>query len=370
MRDYNQNPFIVIWEVTRMCPLHCLHCRAEAQLHPYPGELTTEEGKKLIDEIYEMDNPLLVFTGGDPLMRADIYELIGYASQKGMRVSITPSATPRLTRKAMCRTNEAGIARWALSLDGPDAATHDYFRGFRGTFERTMKAIATLNELKMPFQINTTVTRYNVDKLPEIAALMAQIGAVVWTLFFLVPTGRGDRLQPISPEQHDLVMHWAFRLQERVPYMITTTEGQFYRRVVYQENEKRINDGLPPVGRFHDDLARAPRGTNDGNGFIFVSHTGDVEPSGFLPIVCGNVKEKTLAEIYRNSPVLQALRDPDGYKGKCGVCEFRFMCGGSRARAYAVTGDYLASEPYCVYMPQEFCESGTSVTHKSVLENN
>lgn len=352
MRDYNRNPFIVIWEVTRMCPLHCMHCRAAAQLHPYPGELTTDEGKQLIDQIYSMDNPLLVFSGGDPLMRKDIFELIDYAAKKGLRVSITPSATPKLTRKNILRAKEAGIARWALSLDGPDAETHDYFRGFSGTFERTMKTIDLLNELQAPFQINTTVTQYNVDKLPEIADLMAKCGAVVWTLFFLVPTGRGKLLQPISSEQHDQVMHWAFQLQEHAPFHITTTEGQFYRRVMFQENEKRRAQGLAPIGRFQDDLAKAPRGTNDGNGFIFVGHTGEVEPSGFLPLTCGNVKETPLPEIYRKSPILRNLRNPDSYKGKCGVCEFRNLCGGSRARAYALTGDYQASDPYCVYVPQ------------------
>ncbi|TGA98880.1 TIGR04053 family radical SAM/SPASM domain-containing protein [Sporolactobacillus shoreae] len=356
IRDYDQNPFIVIWEATRMCPLHCMHCRAAAQLHPYPGELTTDQGKQLIDQVYSMDNPLFVFSGGDPLMRDDIYELIEYANNKGMRVSITPSATPRLTRKNILRAKEAGIARWALSLDGPDAETHDYFRGFSGTFDRTMKTIDILNEEKIPFQVNTTVTQYNVDKLPEIAELMAQHGAVVWTLFFLVPTGRGELLQPISPERHDEVMHWAFELQEHAPFIITTTEGQFYRRVMYQENEKRRAQGLPVIGHFADDLAKAPRGTNDGNGFIFVGHTGEVEPSGFLPLTCGNVKETPLPEIYRKSPILRTLRDPDSLKGKCGVCEFRYMCSGSRARAYAVTGDYQASDPYCTYIPQRLRE--------------
>ncbi|MBM7659128.1 radical SAM protein [Sporolactobacillus spathodeae] len=352
VRDYKQNPFIVIWEVTRMCPLHCLHCRAAAQLHPYPGELTTAEGKQLIDQIYSMDNPLLVFSGGDPLMRDDLFELTEYAAGKGMRVSITPSATPRLTRKAVIRSKEAGMKRWALSLDGADAETHDAFRGVSGSFERTLKAISYLNEADIRFQINTTVTQYNVDKLPQMAELLTELGAAVWTLFFLVPTGRGKLLQPISPEKHEAVMHWAFNMQEHVPYIISTTEGQFYRRVVYQENAKRREQGLAPIGHHQDDLAKAPRGTNDGNGFVFIGHTGDVQPAGFLPIQCGNVKETPLPEIYRNHPVFQALRDPDSTKGKCGVCEFRFVCGGSRSRAYALTGDYKAAEPYCVYIPK------------------
>ncbi len=337
-----------------MCPLHCLHCRAEAQLHPYPGELTTAEGKQLIDQIYSMDNPLLVFSGGDPLMRSDIFELIAYAAGKGLRVSITPSATPRLTRKAVFRSKAAGIARWALSLDGPDAASHDGFRGMRGIFDRTMQGMSYLREAGISFQINTTVTQQNVDRLPEMAELIKAVGASVWTLFFLVPVGRGKLLQPISPQKHEEVLHWAYHLQRRMPYIVSTTEAQFYRRVVYQENRKRIRAGLKPVGHVHDDLAKAPRGTNDGNGFVFVSHTGDVQPSGFLPIKCGNVKQTPFPDIYRNHPVLQALRDPDSTKGKCGVCEFRYLCGGSRARAYAVTGDYKAAEPYCIYLPKVY----------------
>lgn len=355
-RDYHLNPFIVIWEVTRMCPLHCMHCRAEAQLKPYPGELTTDEGKRLIDQIYEMDNPLLVFSGGDPLMRRDLFDLAAYAVKKGMRVSMTPSATPKITKKAVRRAKEVGMARWAFSIDGPDAETHDTFRGMRGIFDRTMKGISYLNELNMSFQVNTTVTAYNVDRLPEMAELMKTCGAAVWTLFFLVPTGRGKLMEPISPEKHEEVLHWAFHLQERMPYAVSTTEAQFYRRVCIQENRKRRAQGLPMLGRLNDNLVKAPRGTNDGNGFIFVSHTGDVQPSGFLPITCGNVKETPLPEIYRNSPILKSLRDPDSTKGKCGVCEYRFICGGSRSRAYAVTGDYKAAEPYCTYIPEAYRE--------------
>ncbi|MFT8871231.1 MAG: TIGR04053 family radical SAM/SPASM domain-containing protein [Sporolactobacillus sp.] len=353
-RDYDHDPFIVIWEVTRMCAFHCKHCRAAAQLHPYPGELTTEEGKQLIDQIYAMNNPLLVFSGGDPLMRSDIFELIAYAASKGMRVSMTPSATPRLTKEAVRRSKEAGIVRWALSLDGPDAASHDDFRGVPGIFDRTMKAASYLSEYGVSLQMNTTVTPYNVQRLPEMAELMKACGVSVWTLFFLVPTGRGSALRPISPKQHEDVLRWAFDLQEQVPYTVTTTEAQFFRRVVFQENQRRKQLGLKPLGRNHDDLASAPRGTNDGNGFVFISHTGDVQPSGFLPIKCGNVKMTRLEDIYRNHFVFKTLRDPDSTKGKCGVCEYRHICGGSRARAYAVTGDYKAPEPYCVYMPPAF----------------
>ncbi|WP_214779221.1 TIGR04053 family radical SAM/SPASM domain-containing protein [Exiguobacterium sp. s22] len=350
--DYQKNPFIVIWEVTRACALSCVHCRAEAQFHRYENELDTEEGKALIREIQAMDNPILVFTGGDPLMREDLFELTEYAASLGMRVSMTPSATPRVTHDAVKRAKAAGLSRWAFSIDGPDAQTHDYFRGTRGSFDRTVRGISYFREEGMSFQINTTVTEYNVDRLPEMATLVESLGVSVWTLFFLVPTGRGSLLQPISPERHEEVLKWAFALQETVPFIISTTEAQFYRRVARQENQRRNRAGLPPIGHPHDDLAKAPRGTNDGNGFVFISHTGDVQPSGFLPITCGNVRTTPLADIYRHHPTFKALRDPDTHSGKCGYCEYRYLCGGSRARAYAVTGDFKESEPYCIYQPK------------------
>ena len=350
--DYNENPFIVIWEVTRACALSCVHCRAEAQFHRYENELDTEEGKALIREIHAMDNPILVFTGGDPLMREDLFELTAYASSLGMRVSMKPSATPRVTHDAVKRAKSASLSRWAFSIDGPDAVTHDYFRGTRGSFDRTIRGISYFREEGMSFQINTTVTEYNVDRLPEMAKLVESFGGSVWTLFFLVPTGRGSLLQPITPERHEEVLKWAFSLQETAPFIISTTEAQFYRRVARQENQRRRAARLPPIGHPHDDLAKTPRGTNDGNGFVFISHTGDVQPSGFLPITCGNVRTTPLADIYRHHPTFKALRDPDSHHGKCGYCEYRYLCGGSRARAYAVTGDYKEAEPYCIYQPE------------------
>ncbi|WCK52420.1 TIGR04053 family radical SAM/SPASM domain-containing protein [Aneurinibacillus sp. Ricciae_BoGa-3] len=358
--DYNENPFIVIWEVTRACALKCLHCRAEAQYTPDPRELTFDEGKHLIDQIYAMDNPLFVFTGGDPLMRRDLYELADYAVKKGLRVSMTPSATPKVTKEAIRRAKEVGLARWAFSVDGPTAEIHDRFRGAPGSFELTQRALAYLNELEIPIQINTTISRYNVDYLEEMATWMQQWDAVLWSVFFLVPTGRGKETDMISPEQHDRVFAWLYEKSKTASYDIKSTAAQHYRRVVLQHKQKenqvstnRYEDTLHS-GMLHasDGLGRAPRGVNDGNGFLFISHIGDVYPSGLLPIHCGNVRETPLAEIYRNHPVFKQLRNPDLYKGKCGICEYRHVCGGSRARAYAVTGDYMASEPYCAYQPK------------------
>lgn len=361
-RDYNENPFIVIWELTRACELKCLHCRAEAQYHRHPLELTFEEGKKLIDDIYEMNNPMLVFTGGDPLMRPDVFDIAEYAVKKGVRVSMTPSATPNVTKEAMEKAKNVGLSRWAFSIDGHCAEVHDHFRGTSGSFDLTMNAINYLHELEMPLQINTVVSRYNYEYLDEMAEMVEKLGVVLWSVFFLVPTGRGKESDMISPAEHEKVLRWLYKLSKRASFDIKTTAAQHYRRVVIQgkmrdsknpEDIIRYEDALNS-GKIDtiDGLGRAPKGVNDGNGFVFISHTGDVFPSGLLPIKAGNVRETPLPTIYRESEVFQNLRNPDKYKGKCGVCEFRHVCGGSRSRAYNVTGDYMESEPYCVYIPK------------------
>jgi AdoMet-dependent heme synthase len=373
-RDYNENPFIVIWELTRACQLHCLHCRAEAQHHRHPLELTFEEGKKLIDDIYEMDNPMLVFTGGDPLERPDVFDIAEYAIKKGVRVSMTPSATPNVTKEAMQKAKDIGLARWAFSIDGHCAEVHDHFRGTSGSFDLTMNAIKYLHELDMPLQINTVISRYNYDYLDEMAEMVENLGCVLWSVFFLVPTGRGKESDMITPAEHEKVFRWLYQLSKRVPFDIKTTAGQHYRRVVIQQKmrehrgmsdkehifyEDAINQGK--TGQI-DGLGRAPKGVNDGNGFVFISHTGDVYPSGLLPIKAGNVRVTPLSKIYRESEIFQNLRNPDKYKGKCGVCEFRHVCGGSRSRAYNVTGDYMESEPYCVYIPKAMREKNKQKT--------
>lgn len=359
--DYNENPFIAIWEVTRACQLKCVHCRADAQTTPDPRELTHEEGIQLIDQIYEMNNPMLVFTGGDCMIREDLFDLAEYAVKKGMRVSMTPSATANVTKERMERAKNVGLSRWGFSLDGPTPEIHDHFRGTPGSFDLTLEKIKYLNELNMPLQINTVISRYNYDHLEQMAELVKDLKAIMWYIFLLVPTGRGQEDACITPVEHEKVFRWLYDLSKTAPFDIKTTAAQHYRRVVLQQKarEHRI-DGAEiryedTITTDHasmiDGLKRAPKGVNDGNGFIFISHVGDVLPSGLLPIKVGNVREKPLKEIYRESPVLKELRNPDLYKGKCGVCEYRFVCGGSRSRTYAVTGDYLESEPYCVYTP-------------------
>lgn len=360
--DFNENPFIAIWEVTRACELRCVHCRADAQTKPHPNELTHEEGIQLIDQIYEMDNPLLVFSGGDCMMREDLFDLADYAVKKGMRVSITPSATANVTKENMEKAKNVGLSRWAFSLDGPNPEIHDQFRGISGSFDLTVEKIKYLHELGMPLQINTVISKYNYDYLEEMAKLVSELGAIMWYIFLLVPTGRAQMDACISPAEHDKVFRWLYNLNKKSPYDIKLTATQHYRRVVLQEkvrehlldnNTIHYEDTIPtdyasPI----DGLSRAPKAVNNGNGFIFINHTGDVMPSGLLPIKLGNVRNQPLKEIYRESPILKDLRNPDKYKGKCGVCEYRFVCGGSRSRTYAVTGDYLESEPFCVYIPK------------------
>lgn len=372
-RDFHSDPFIAIWEVTRACQLHCLHCRAEAQRHRNPLELSTDEGKRLIEQIAAMKRPLLVFTGGDPLEREDLFDLMRHARAQGLEVAMTPSATPRVTREALQEAKDAGLARCAFSLDGSTAAIHDKFRGTRGSYELTIGALETLRQLDMPIQLNTTVSRYNLADLPRIADIAESFGTVLWSVFFLVPTGRAQAKDMISPDEAESVMNWLWEQSRTRSFDVKTTAAPHYRRVILQATRRAHAEAgaTPPaaaaagassgsVGSVDTVGLRARKGVNDGNGFVFISHTGDVYPSGFLPVTAGNVRNDGLADIYRNSPLFRELRDPSLLRGKCGVCEFRDMCGGSRARAYGVTGDYLASDPTCAYIPTGYKESAQS----------
>jgi len=280
---------------------------------------------------------------------------------------MTPSATPNVTKAAMEKAKEVGLSRWAFSLDGPTAEIHDHFRGTAGSFDLTLERIKYLHELDIPVQINTVISRYNIDYLDEMAKVVEDLKCVLWSVFFLVLTGRGQVSDMISPVQHEQVFRWLYKLSKRVSFDIKTTAAQHYRRVVIQQKMRVAKGETQEITYLNalteqgltgsiDGLGRAPKGVNDGNGFVFISHIGDVYPSGLLPIKAGNVREQPLAEIYRESPIFQSLRNPDLYKGKCGVCEFRHVCGGSRSRAYAMTGDYLESEHFCVYIPKALRE--------------
>ncbi len=369
--NYDETPFLAIWEVTQSCDLACKHCRAAAQPIPHPDELTTAEGKALIDQIAEMGVPIFVFTGGDPLKRKDVFELIRYAADKGVHVAVTPSATPLLTREAIFKMKEAGLVRLGISLDGSTPEIHDTFRGLPGAWARTIQAIEWANEAGIPIQVHTTISRHNAQDLDNLCALFEKMAIVMWNVFFLVPVGRGQLGDLLSGEEFEQVFGKIYELSHRVSFQVKTTEAMHYRRYLLQNNleERRMGHGHPgasaagatayepgtPVSDARTRTANwTTRRVNDGKGFLFVSHVGNVYPSGFLPIHAGNVKETPLSEIYRNAPIFKSLRDTSKLKGKCGACEYKEICGGSRARAYALTGDPLAPEPCCIYQPKNW----------------
>jgi len=356
--DFNERPFIAIWEVTQACDLACVHCRASAQPDRHPMELSTEEGKNLIDQIAAMKVPVFVLTGGDPLKRPDLFELIRYARQKSVHVSLTPSATPLLTRDVVVRLKGAGLARLAVSMDGACAETHDAFRGMSGSFARTLDAVRWANDAELPVQINTTFSRRNIGEMDELVALMEQSKITLWSVFFLVPTGRGKLNDLLSAEEFERVFAKIYELSKTAAFGIKTTEAQHYRRFVLQQKvaERKAGVSSPESEKVADAIGRAPRGLNDGKGFVFISHTGEVFPSGFLPVSAGNLRHEALSEIYCESSLFQSLRDSSQLEGKCGACEFKEICGGSRARAYALTGNPHGEEPCCAYVPRGYTQ--------------
>lgn len=346
-RDFDQRPMLVIWEMTQACDLKCAHCRANSRPQRHPLELSTAEAFHLIDQIAYMKVPLFVLTGGDPLKRPDLLPIVQYACKRGVRTSLTPSTTPLLVKDAVFELKESGLMRLAISLDGSTAELHDGFRGVPGSYKRSLDAIRWCHEAELPVQVNTTVSRRNIDDLDRMIELLIQSRVVLWSVFFLVPTGRAQLADLLTAEEHEQVFEKLYEASKRVKFHIKTTEGQHYRRYVLQQKAKS------PSAKSEESLiAGAPRGVNDGKGFMFVSHTGDVYPSGFLPVSAGNVLWEPLAEIYQNAPLFLALRDSSQLKGKCGRCEYKEICGGSRARAFALAHDPLAQEPCCAYQPQ------------------
>jgi AdoMet-dependent heme synthase len=355
--DFSMAPFTIAWEVTRACAFACKHCRADAQHQRDPRELTTAEGYQLIDRLAEFGSPILVFTGGDPMMRRDLFDLIGYATQKGLRCSLTPTATALPTPDRLQRAKEVGIRRIALSLDAPSPETHDEFRQVEGSWKRTMQILHNAKEVGLSVQVNTTVSTFNVNQLPEMVPFIQEVEAVQWSVFFLVPTGRAQVKYMISSQRHEEVFNWLYELSQQAPFDIKATAAPMYRRVAIQRKKAEAGDDQKVTFQgagfqYADGLHRPTKGVNDGNGFLFISHLGQIMPSGFLPIDCGNVREQDVVEVYRNHPVFVDLRNYEKLKGKCGICDFRDVCGGQRGRAYGVTGDYMETDPACAYEPR------------------
>jgi radical SAM protein len=370
--DFAKAPFLVIWETTQACDLACNHCRASAQPFRDPRELTTEEGEQLLRDTMGMGTPVFILSGGDPVKRPDLFRLIRTGKQLGLRMGTIPAATTMLTDNLVCDLKQSGLDQMALSLDFPHPDLHDAFRGAPGAFARTMRAIESAHRFDLPLQINSAVCGRSFPFLREMVALVERLGIVFWEVFFLVPVGRGETLGGLTPEQCEEAFAVLYEVQKRAPFVLKVTEAPHYRRYVAEREAARLSNAagedrasLPSLlqrseGPGHT-VGLAPRGVNAGNGFAFVSHTGDVYPSGFLPLSAGNVREAGLAEIYRTSELFLTLRDPERLLGRCGRCEFRWICGGSRSRAYALTGRYLATDPWCAYEPTHDRESRATV---------
>jgi Predicted Fe-S oxidoreductases len=346
---YGRAPMLVYWETTLSCGLACKHCRATAMPDRDPAELSTEEGFALLDRVtgFGQPYPHLVFTGGDPLRRPDLETLVTAATARGIGASLAPAVTPDMTIERLAALRAAGIQTMSLSIDGSDATRHDEFRGVPGTFDMTMRAVEWAHRLDLPLQINTLVTDETLPDLPAAYELMTTLGIMRWSLFFLISMGRGSSLREIAPADSERLDHWLYDLSKTSPFQIKTTEATHYRRVAIMrmlaEGMDQAAIAATPVGRGF--------GVRDGNGIMFIAYDGSVHPSGFLPVRTGNVRSDDLVELYRTHPVFTSLRDVTTYKGRCGRCEYAQICGGSRARAYARTGDMLEADPLCPFVP-------------------
>ncbi len=347
-------PLVVAWELTRACPLACRHCRATAHAEPHPAELTHDEGLALIADLARAHpGAVLVLTGGEPLTRPDTLELAAAGSAAGLNVALSVDVGRLLTPETCASIRDAGVRRVSFSLHFPDAERCDAFASTPGFYEGALEGLANLRAAGVPFQLHTTVMRSNVDLLPEQHRLVGELGAAGWELFFLVPTGRGRGLahEELPPRRQEEVLRWLYRLQRSSPFTVKQICAPHFRRVEVQSARER---GERRPERLAPRVTTMSRGCMAGQGFAFVSHVGDVCGCGFLPLSVGNVRDRAFSELYADAPLFQAFRDPSRLAGACGACEFRALCGGCRARAYAATGDPLAEEPDCAYEPPGF----------------
>jgi heme b synthase len=348
LRTPNYPLRMIAWEVTRSCNLACVHCRASAENGPYEGELSSPEVFRVMDEIASFSKPVIILTGGEPLLRPDIFDLASYGSEKGFRMVMATNGT-LLTEEIVQKIKSSGIQRISISLDGPTAETHDAFRKVKGSFEGSLRGIQMAKKGSLEFQVNTTITQANLHLIPDILRMAVNRGAVALHIFLLVPTGRGKELkdQEISPLDYEKTLHWFYEQIDRVPLQLKATCAPHYYRILQQRAKK---EGKKITPQTHG-LDAMTRGCLGGISFCFISHAGQVQPCGYLELNCGGVREKPFQEIWVKSDIFQKLRHTDGYQGKCGRCEFRKVCGGCRARAYEISGEYMAEEPYCIYEP-------------------
>ena len=352
-------PRLIAWEVTRSCYLHCKHCRAGAEQRQYENEFTTEECFQLLDNIAGFSRPIIILTGGEPMLREDIYEIARHGHELGLRMVMAPCGA-FIDDDAIVKMLESGIQCISISLDGATAESHDGFRQVEGAFAGAMKAIEAAKRNNLAFQINTTITKHNLDEVGEILHLAERLGAITFNPFLLVPTGRGKALaeQEITPEQYEAVLHWLNGQRGKTKMTIRVTCAPHYQRIIRQQPQPIDKQTKPaPPGGGHPDMGTGDgpvSGCMGGKSFAFISHVGKVQICGFLEESAGDLREANLdfASIWKHSAYLQTIRAVDAYKGKCGWCEYRYVCGGCRARAYALTGDYMESEPFCVYVPR------------------
>ncbi|MES0349972.1 MAG: heme b synthase [Desulfobacteria bacterium] len=347
-KDRESSLRLVAWEVTRNCNLSCIHCRASATLGPHLNELDTDAGLVLLDQISEVGKPVVILTGGEPLLRSDIFQIARYGTRKGLRMVMAPNGT-LITEAIATEMAEAGIQRISISLDGSTKESHDKFRQVEGAFDGALRGIERAKQAGVEFQINTTITQQNLDEIPKIQELAEKLGAVAHHIFLLVPTGRGKYIvdQEISSEQYEETLNWFYDQRDKVSMQLKATCAPHYYRIL---RERTREEGKSVTFKTHG-LDAVTRGCLGGTGFCFISHTGIVQPCGFLDLNCGDVKKKPFGVIWRESEIFKTLRDFNSLKGKCGKCEYRKVCGGCRARAHEATGDYLAEEPLCLYEP-------------------
>lgn len=339
---------LVAWELTRKCNLNCVHCRAGSERGPYPGELDTAKCLEILDQVGSLGKPIVILTGGEPLMRDDVFELARYGTRAGLRMVMATNGT-LLTPGIVQEMKESGIARASISIDGANEGQHDRFRQVPGAFNRAMEGINLLKEGGVEFQINTTVTRHNRDEIEDILGMAVRLGAAAHHLFLLVPTGRAKEMvnQEIDALEYEKLLHWFYRMRDKVPIHLKATCAPHYYRILRQEAHARGEKvNMETYG-----LDAVTRGCLGGTAFCFISHQGIVQPCGYLELDCGDVKKDPFDKIWRDSKIFNQLRDFSSYKGKCGRCEYTRVCGGCRARAFESTGDFLAEEPLCSYEP-------------------
>jgi len=340
---------MVAWEVTRSCNLACVHCRASAEHGPYAGELTTDEGLRLLDAIAAVSKPVIILTGGEPLLRPDIFEIAAYGDKKGLHMVLATNGT-LVTEQIANQMLKSGIKRVSISIDGMNAESHDTFRTVAGAFAGALAGIEAMKKVSVEFQINTTITKANLDQLPGIMKLAIRLGAVAHHIFLLVPTGRGKEMagQAISPGDYEKTLNWFYEASLNCQIQLKATCAPHYYRILKQRKGKHLMRSIGAENALH----AMTRGCLGGSSFCFISHTGQVQPCGYLEADCGRIRESGFKDIWNSSPIFEDLRDLNKYKGKCGHCEFIKVCGGCRARAYEITGDYLAPEPFCIYEPK------------------